>query len=105
MELGELSIISKQGVELKEHVTSIVSIERDQDPLEQEQYLAGYDLNCNGIEVELNEPLRIPIIHPLDVHIEGDYISGAYRDSQMASGPYTIKIWLMLEESEKSIQS
>ncbi|PTB98004.1 hypothetical protein C9994_00155 [Marivirga lumbricoides] len=105
MELGELSIISRQGVELKAHVVDLSTIEQDHHALEQERYLSGYDMNCNNSEVELNAPVGSIPIHPLDIHMEGDYISGAFKDNQRASGPYKVKIWLMLEESAKAIGS
>lgn len=105
MELGEFSIISKQGVELRDHLIEVTTIERDHDRLKQDRYLFGFDLDCNGSEVELNEPIANIRMYPLEILISGDYLIGSFKDSGLAPGPYTVKLWLMIEEEPSTLEN
>ena len=92
------------GVELKDHVIEVTTVELDHDRLKQDRYLLSYDLDCNGSEVELNEPIANIPIHPLDIPITGDYLTGAFKDSGLAPGSYTVKLWLMIEEEPEAVE-
>ena len=105
MVLGELSIFSKRGVELKDRVIEVTTVERDHDRLKQDRYLFGFDMDCDEDEVELNEPIANIPIQPLDVSITGDYLSGAFKDSELAPGPYIVKLWLLVEEEPKPLNT
>ena len=57
MILGELSIFSPKGIEMKTEVIEATSVFRDHDRLKQDRYLFNFDTNCNFNDVELNEPI------------------------------------------------
>ena len=98
MILGELSLFSKHGIAMRVEVSEPTSVSRDHDRLKQDRYLFGFDTNGNQNEVELNEPIPNVPVHPLDIPVQGDYITGSYKDARYASGPYRVKLWLMIEE-------
>lgn len=98
MILGELSIFSKHGIAMKTEVIETTSVFRDRDRLLRDRYLFNFDTNCNFNEIELNEPIPNLPIHPLDIAVSGDYITGAFKDAGYASGLYTVKLWLLIEE-------
>ena len=104
MHLGNVSIFSKRGIELQDYVIEVTSVERDHDRLKQDRYLLSYDLDATGNEVELNEPIANIPIHPLDIEINGDYITGSYKDAGIGTPPYEIKIWLVVEEREEILE-
>lgn len=98
MILGELSIFSPKGIEMKTEVIEPTSIFRDHDRLKQDRYLFNFDTNCNFNEIELNEPIPNLPIHPLDIAVSGDYVTGSFKDAGYATGPYKVRLWLMIEE-------
>lgn len=98
MILGELSIFSPKGIEMKTEVIEATSVFRDHDRLKQDRYLFNFDTNCNFNDVELNEPIPNLPIHPMDIEISGDYVTGAFKDAGYTNGPYQIKLWLMIED-------
>ena len=104
MHLGDVSIFSKRGVELKDYVIEVTSIERDHDRLKQDRYLLSYDLDATGNEVELNEPIANIPIHPLDIEVSGDYLTGSYKDAGIGSPPYEVKLWLVIEEEPDNLK-
>ena len=99
MHLGNISIFSKRGVELQDYVIEVTSVERDHDRLKQDRYLLSYDLDATGNAVELNEPIANIPIHPLDIQISGDYLTGSYKDAGIGTPPYEVKLWLVIEET------
>ena len=103
MVLGHLAMISKKGVELQEQVVELTSLEYETDRLMQHNFLVGVELDCNGIDIELTRPLPSLPIHPLSITVSGDYITGFYQDSGLATGPYRIKLWLMIEEAPQPL--
>ncbi|GAB3343950.1 hypothetical protein GCM10027429_35220 [Marivirga atlantica] len=105
MILGELSIFSKEGIALKTEVAESTSVFRDHDRLKQDRYLFNFDTNCNFNEIELNEPIPNLPIHPLDIEINGDYLTGSFKDSGYATGPYKVKLWLMIEEKPELLKN
>ncbi len=98
MILGELSIFSPKGIEMKTEVIEATSVFRDHDRLKQDRYLFNFDTNCNFNDVELNEPIPNLPIHPMDIEISGDYVTGAFKDVGYTTGPYKVKLWLMIEK-------
>lgn len=98
MHLGNVAIFSKRRVELQDYVIEVTSVERDHDRLKQDRYLLSYDLDATGNEVELNEPIANIPIHPLDIEISGDYLTGSYKDHGIGEPPYEVKLWLIIEE-------
>lgn len=105
MHLGDLSIFSPRGVEFQDYIIEVTSVERDHDRLKQDRYLFSYDLDNTGNEVELNEPIANIPIHPLDIEISGDYITGSYKDAGIGSPPYEVKLWLVIEEQPESFKN
>ena len=104
MHLGDVSIFSPRGVEFQDYVIEVTTVERDHDRLKQDRYLLSYDLDNTGNEVELNEPIANIPIHPLDIEISGDYITGSYKDAGIGSPPYEVKLWLVIEEQPESLK-
>lgn len=98
MILGELTLIDKTGIFLKEQVSDHSSIDKDPDRLEDSRYLEGFDLECGVTETELVGHIPSHLIEPLEIESKGDYIMGAFKDSGFATGTYTVKVWLMIEE-------
>lgn len=105
MILGELSIFSKQGIALKTEVVEGTPVFRDHDRLKQDRYLFNFDTNCNFNEIELNEPIPNLPIHPLDIKVSGDYVTGSFKDAGYATGPYKVKLWLLIEEEPELLKS
>ena len=104
MHLGDVSIFSPRGVEFQDYIIEVTTVERDHDRLKQDRYLLSYDLDNTGNEVELNEPIANIPIHPLDIEISGDYITGSYKDAGIGSPPYEVKLWLVIEEQPESLK-
>lgn len=102
MHLGNVSIFSNRGVEFKDYVIEVTSVERDHDRLKQDRYLLSYDLDVTGNEVELNEPIANIPIHPLDIPISGDYVTGLFKDAGIGTPPYEVKLWLVIEEEHEA---
>ena len=102
MKLGELSLFEPRGVFLQTDVIESTSIYRDHDRLQQDRYLFGFD-NCNSNEVELNEPISGIHIIPVAAEATGDYITGSYQDAGWAWRPYTVKLWLLIEEEPQPL--
>ena len=100
MKLGDLTLIHQSGLFLREQVMDMASLERDPERLEVEHHLTDFNLECGAMETELLEPVPVLPITPVEIRSEGDYISGSFKDSGLATGPYTVKVWLMIEESE-----
>ena len=98
MVLGELTLLHKTGIFLKDQISVHTSNESDVDRLEQNRYLEDFDMECGETEVELVEPIQRYLIEPLDIQSMGDYITGSFKDIGFAAGPYTVKVWLMIEE-------
>ncbi len=105
MHLGDVSIFSPRGVEFQDYVIEVTTVERDHDRLKQDRYLLSYDLDNTGNEVELNEPIANIPIHPLDIEISGDYITGSYKDAGIGSPPYEVKLWLVVEEQPELLEN
>ena len=105
MHLGDVSIFSPRGVEFQDYVIEVTTVERDHDRLKQDRYLLSYDLDNTGNEVELNEPIANIPIHPLDIEISGDYITGSYKDAGIGSPPYEVKLWLVIEEQPEPLKN
>ncbi|MEM1405456.1 MAG: hypothetical protein AAGG59_01675 [Bacteroidota bacterium] len=105
MHLGDISIFSPRGVEFQDYVIEVTTVERDHDRLKQDRYLLSYDLDNTGNEVELNEPIPNIPIHPLDIEISGDYITGSYKDAGIGSPPYEVKLWLVVEEKPEPLKN
>ncbi len=105
MYLGDVSIFSPRGVEFQNFVIEVTTVERDHDRLKQDRYLLSYDLDNTGNEVELNEPIANIPIHPLDIEISGDYITGSYKDAGIGSPPYEVKLWLVVEEQPELLEN
>ena len=103
MILGELTLINKTGIFLKKQVSLHTSVEGDADRLEDNRHLQDFDMECNETEVELFEPIQRYITEPLDIQSKGGYITGSFKDNGLASGPYTVKAWLMIEEEPQTI--
>ena len=104
MHLGDVSIFSPRGAEFQDYVIEVTTVERDHDRLKQDRYLLSYDLDNTGNEVELNEPIANIPIHPLDIEISGDYITGSYQDAGIGSPPYEVKLWLVIEEQPELLE-
>ena len=103
MKLGELSLYDPRGIFLKTEVIERTSIYRDNDRIEKDRYLFGFE-DCNANEVELEEPISgIPVI-PVMAEASGDYITGSYQDAGWSWQPYTVKLWLLVEEEPEAIQ-
>ena len=98
MKLGELSLFDPRGLFLKADVVENTSVCRDHDRLKKDRYLFGFDTDCNGNEIELNEPIADIHIIPVTAEATGDYITGSYQDAGWAWQPYTVKLWLLIEE-------
>jgi hypothetical protein len=98
MILGELSIFSPKGIEMKTEVIEATSVFRDHDRLKQDRYLFNFDTNCNFNDIELNGPIPNLPIHPLDIEISGDYVTGAFKDAGYTTWPYQVRLWLMIED-------
>jgi len=105
MILGELSIFSPKGIEMRTEVIEATSVFRDHDRLKQDRYLFNFDTNCNFNEIELNEPIPSLLIHPLEIEISGDYVSGSFKDAGYTTGPYQVKLWLMIEETPEVLKT
>ena len=101
MRFGELTILSKRSVELKEQIIAVTSLENDPDRLIEDRFLSSFDLE-SGNDVELEIP-NIPI-HELDIEVSGDYLTGAYKDEGVSTFPYEVKLWLVLEEEPEPIE-
>ena len=100
MKLGELSLFDPQGLFLKTDVIENTSIHRDNDRIEKDRYLFGFE-DSNANEVELEEPISGIHIIPVTAEATGDYITGSYQDTGWAWQPYTVKLWLLVEEEPK----
>ena len=105
MHLGDVSIFSPRAVEFQDYVIEATTVERDHDRLKQDRYLLSYDLDNTGNEVELNEPIANIPIHPLDIEVSGDYITGSYKDVGIGSPPYEVKLWLVIEEQPEPLKN
>ncbi|MGB5930025.1 MAG: hypothetical protein WBH03_17720 [Cyclobacteriaceae bacterium] len=103
MIIGELSIFCKQGIALKIEVIETTSIFRDHDRLKQDRYLFNFDTNCNFNEIELNEPIPNLPIHPLEMKVSGDYVTGSFKDAGYTTGSYKVKLWLLIEEEPETL--
>lgn len=103
MRFGELTIVSKRSVELKEDIVVVTSLEGDDDRLIQDRFLSSFDL-ANGSDVELGESIPNIPIHTLDIEVSGDYLTGTYKDVGGSIFPYEVKLWLVLEEEPEIIE-
>ena len=103
MVLGHLAMISNKGVELQEHVVELTTLEYEADRLIQDDFLVGVELECNGTDMEVTRPLPNLPIHPLSIAVSGEYITGFYQDSGLATEPYRVKLWLMIEEEPQPL--
>ena len=102
MKLGELSLFEPRGLFLQTDVVENTAIYRDHDRLKKDRYLFGFD-DCNSNEIELNEPIADIHVIPVTAQATGDYITGAYQDAGWAYSPYTVKLWLLVEEAPKPL--
>ena len=103
MRFGELTILSKRSVELKEQIIEVTSLENDPDRLIEDRFLNSFDLET-GNDIELDEPISNIPIHVLDIEVSGDYLTGAYKDEGVSTLPYEVKLWLVLEEEPEPIE-
>jgi hypothetical protein len=102
MKLGELSLFDPRGLFLRTEVIERTSIFRDNDRIEKDRYLFGFE-DTNANEVELEEPISGIHIIPVTAEATGNYISGAYQDAGFAWQPYVVKLWLLVEEEPEVI--
>ncbi|MGB3465075.1 MAG: hypothetical protein WBA74_07390 [Cyclobacteriaceae bacterium] len=99
--IGTLILRSAKAVEANIPILDTTTI-----PIRKGQQLGGSFLEdvqeCPDL-LELHEPQVADSLEPLEVLIEGDYLSGSFQDTGYAMPPYRIMIWLLVEEKPVEI--
>ncbi len=101
--LGELTLISKYGIETRTELHESTNFFRDIERMKGDRHLASFDSDCTLDDMELIEPLPLNNMIDLDIPLDSDYISGHFQDARFARAEYEVTIWLLLEESPETL--
>lgn len=101
--LGELTLISKHGIETKTELHEGTNFFRDIERMEGGRHLASFDKDGTLDDMDLIEPLPVIGVQPLDIPIEVDYISGNFIDGRHARAKYGVTVWLLIEEEPEQL--
>ena len=100
MQLGQLSLYEKRGIFFKGNLREIPPPGREVEMVSDPWLLTGFN---EGDELGLTDADRQHAIIPVEVEGNTTYITGTYKDAGNVYRPYTVTIWLLIEETPAAL--